>query len=188
MRMQGPPSEQLTELYLRYSPSLHRRARALTGNPQEAEDLMQDTFLKFMTMQKEGALRGEASPYTVLFLIVTSKAIDRMRQRARWKGKLNLRDGEDFEGAEHSLDMAMEHEGDLSRVDAAHDLALLTEGETPEVLTAAYLFFVEGLSLTHVGQVLNLRRDEVSDVLKGFLKRARARRARLEGSDGEGSP
>ena len=43
---------QLTELYLRYSPSLHRRAWALTGNPQEAEDLMQDTFLKFMTMQE----------------------------------------------------------------------------------------------------------------------------------------
>lgn len=186
--MQGPPSEQLTELYLRYSPSIHRRARALTGNPQEAEDLLQDTFLKFMRMQEQGTLRGEASPYTVLFLIVTSKAMDRMRQRARWKGKLDLRDDEDFEGAEHGLNVAVAHEGELSRVDAAHDLALLTEGEKPEVLTAAQLFFVEGLSLTHVGQVLDQRRDEVKKVLKGFLKRARARRTRLEGSDGEGLP
>ena len=123
----------------------------------------------------------------MLFQIVTSKAIDRLRRRALWKGKLNLRDDEDFEGAEHSLDMAMAHEGDLSRVDAAHDLALLTEGETPQVLTAAFLFFVEGLSSKHVGQVLNLSRQVVAKMLRQFVKRAWARRARLEGRDEEGS-
>ncbi len=186
--MQGTPSQQLADLYLRYGSNLRRRAQVLTGNQQEADDLMQETFLKFMTMQEEGALREESNPYTVLFTIVTNKSVDRLRMRARWTGKLDLRDDEDFENAERSLDMVLAHERDMNRVDAAHDLALLTEGEKPQVLTAAFLYFVEGLSTKHVGQVLNLSRQVVAEMLKQFLKRARARRTRLDGSDGEGSP
>jgi RNA polymerase sigma-70 factor (ECF subfamily) len=76
--------------------------------------------------------------------------------------------------------VATAHEGGLSRLEVAQDLALLTQEETPEVLTAAFLRFAEGHSVKQVGQVLNQPRKKVEEMLKGFLKRARARRQRFE--------
>ncbi|WP_170205867.1 RNA polymerase sigma factor [Archangium gephyra] len=178
--MQGTPSQQIDDLYRRYCPSLYRRARMLTGEPAESKDLAHQAFVSFMEMMDEGALSGELKPYAVLFTIVTNKSVDRLRMRARWTGKLDLRDDEDFERTACSLEVVTAHEGYLSRVDAAQDLALLTQGEKPQVLTAAFLYFVEGHTLKQVGQVLSLSRQVVSEMLSQFLKRARTRRDRLE--------
>jgi hypothetical protein len=43
------------------------------------------------------------------------------------------------------------HGGGLEQVEAAQDLALLTQGEKPRTLTAALLYFVEGYSMEEVG-------------------------------------
>jgi RNA polymerase sigma-70 factor (ECF subfamily) len=181
-------SQPLTDLdYLRYRPLLYKRAKRITGEPEEALDILQSTFESFMEMQKRGILRGEAAPYTVLFTIVTNKSMDWLRKRARYTGKLELRDDENFENTEFNPAIAT-YPGDLNRVEAAQDLALLTQGEKPQVLTAAYLYFVEGNSAKQVGQSLNLSRQIVAEMLKQFVKRARARRARFEPSGPEVSP
>ena len=182
MRIQGTPSpsQQLEELYCRYASSLYRRARFLTGEPEESLDITQATFLSFMLMTMREPLTGKASPYTVLYTIATHKAVDRLRRRARWTGKLDLRDDEDFERAERNLEVPTAYAGGVGWVEAVQDLALLTEGEKPKVLTAACLHLVEGHSITQAGQILHLRPDEVAQMLRGFLKRARARQARLE--------
>jgi RNA polymerase sigma-70 factor (ECF subfamily) len=178
MRLQGSLSQRLTNLYRDYGATLQRRARALTGDAEEATDIMQDAFLSFMGM---GApLRGEAAPFTILYQIVTHRAVDRLRKHARWTGRLALHEIEEPEAAERRLDMVMAHEGGLSRVEAAQDLALLTQGEEPQVLTAAFLYFVEGHSAEQVGQILKLPRKAVEKMLKQFLKRARAKQARFE--------
>jgi DNA-directed RNA polymerase specialized sigma24 family protein len=93
-------SQQLADLYRRYSPSLYRRACWLTGEPEESLDIIQATFLSFMLMTMRQPLRGTALPYTVLYTITTHKAVDRLRRRARWTGRLNLNDDEGFEGSE----------------------------------------------------------------------------------------
>ncbi|MFE8596879.1 RNA polymerase sigma factor [Archangium violaceum] len=177
MRMQGPPSQRLADLYRDYGPTLHRRARALTGDEEEATDIMQDAFLSFMRMGT--SLRGEASPFTILYQIVTHRAVDRLRKNARWTGRLALHEVEEPEATERRLDMATAHEGGLNRVEAAQDLALLTQEEEPRVLTAAFLYFVEGHSAEQVGQILKLPRKAVEKMLKQFLKRARAKQARF---------
>lgn len=181
MRMQGTPSQQLEALYRRYGPSLYRRARTLTGDSEEATDIMQDAFVNFMKMREP--LSGEASPFTILYQLVTHRAVDRLRRRARWTGSLMLREDEESETAERRLDSEMVYAGELSRVEAAQDLALLTQGEEPQVLTAAFLYFVEGHSAEQVGQVLNLSRQAVMKMLQLFLKRARARRVRFGGDE-----
>ena len=178
MRMQATSSQQLADLYRDYGPSLYRRARALTGDAEEATDIMQDTFLNFMRMGE--SLRGEAAPFTLLYQIVTHRSVDRLRRRARWTGSLDLGEGEELETAERRLDMTTAYEGGLGRVEAAQDLALLTEGEDPQVLTAAFLYFVEGNSAEQVGHVVRLPRKAVEKMLKQFMKRARARQVRLE--------
>jgi RNA polymerase sigma-70 factor (ECF subfamily) len=173
-----PPPQQLAELYRRYGPALYRRALALTRDPEEAIDILQDAFLGFMKMRE--SLRGEASPFTLLYQIVTHRAVDRLRKRSRWTGRLTLRESEEPEDLERRMDAAMAHEREVGRVEAAQNLALLTQGEEPQVLTAAFLYFVEEHSAEQVGQVLNLSRQAVAKMLEQFLKRARARQTRFE--------
>jgi RNA polymerase sigma-70 factor (ECF subfamily) len=173
----SPQSQQLADLYRRYGPAIHRRALALVKEAEEAVDITQDTFLAYM--RGEASLRGEASAFTVLYQIATHKAVDRLRRKARWTGSLALRE-EDEEEAEQRLEAATAHEGDVHRVEAAQDLALLTQGEEPQVLTAAFLYHVEGYSTEEVAQTLDLSRKTVSKLLVRFTERARKRSARFE--------
>lgn len=184
MEAHTPPSnsQELAELYRRFGPSLHRRALSLLRDPEEAVDVTQDTFLDFMRVR--GTLRGKASPFTVLYQMVTYKAVDRLRRRSRWTGSLELKE-EDVEAAEQRLEAATAHEGGLERVEVAQDLALLTEGESPEVLTVALLYYVEGHTTEELGRVLGLHRKVVAKMLEQFAKRARARQARLVGEVGQ---
>lgn len=178
MRMQGSPSQQLADLYRDYGPSLYRRARSLTRDAEEATDITHDAFLSFMKMR--ASLRGEASPFTLLYQIVTHRAVDRLRRHARWTGSMALPEDEEPETTERRLNIATTSEGGMARVEAAQDLALLTQGEDPQVLTAAFLYFVEGHSAEQVGQILQLPRKTVEKILKQFMKRARARQSRLK--------
>jgi RNA polymerase sigma-70 factor (ECF subfamily) len=168
---------ELTELYRRFGPAVHRRALSITRDVEEALDVTQDTFMAYMNVR--ASLRGEASPFTVLYQIATHRAVDRLRRRARWSGSLGL-DVEDEEGAAQRREAATAHEGGMARVEALQDLAVLTHGEKPRVLTAAVLYFVEGYTEAEVGRVLDLERHTVSKLLRQFAERARKRSARLE--------
>jgi RNA polymerase sigma-70 factor (ECF subfamily) len=105
--------------------------------------------------------------------------VDRLRSRSRWSGTLGSLDVPDDEGGAPQGAWVPSHEGDMNRVEAMRDLALLTDGESPETLTAAILYFVEGHTLDEVGRVLDLPRQTVSKMLRQFAARARKRSARL---------
>ena len=171
-RAQASASEDLAALYRRFGPAVHRRA-------EEALDVTQDTFLAYM--KARGSLRDEASPFTVLYQIATYRAVDRVRRRARWSGRLGPLSVEDEDGeAEHrSQEAATAHTGGMERVEALQDLALLTQGEDPEVLTVAVLYFVEGHTTEEVAQVLDLSRKTVTRMLARFAERAQKRGLRL---------
>lgn len=181
--MQGHTGEDhLSGLYRRFASGVYRRALAILQDAAEAQDVMQETFLAYM--RGESSLRGEATPFTVLYQIATYKAVDRLRRRARWSGTLSSLDVPEDDGDGAQSPWLLAHEGGLSRVEAARDLALLTEGETPQPLTAAFLYFVEGNSLEAVGRVLGMERHQVSRLLRQFAERARKRSAQL----GRGGP
>ncbi|MBI5548345.1 MAG: sigma-70 family RNA polymerase sigma factor [Deltaproteobacteria bacterium] len=170
-------SQLVADLYRRYAPAVHRRALLLTGDAQAALDVTQETFLAFMDARTR--LRGEASAFTVLFQIATHKAVDLLRRRARWSGLLATVAFDDQ--AAESRAEPVETERDTSRrVEAMHDLALLTRGECQEVVSAAYLYFVERCTTEEVGQALGLSRKTIGKYLAGFVERARQRAARLE--------
>jgi RNA polymerase sigma factor (sigma-70 family) len=171
----------LTELYRRFSPAVHRRAALMLRDPEEALDVMQETFEAYV--RGEASLRGEASAFTVLFRIATSKSVDRLRRRARWSGILGSIEFPAEDDSAPRTAWIHSHEGGLARIEALQDLALLTEGESEQTLTAAFLYFVEGHTLEEIGQVLDLPRKKLSTLLQDFTERARARGARL-GSGG----
>jgi RNA polymerase sigma-70 factor (ECF subfamily) len=164
-------------LYRRFAPGVYRRALAILEDAEEAHDVKQETFLGYM--RGEASLRGDASAFTVLYQIATYKAVDRLRRRARWSGALSSLDVPEDNGAGPQGPWLLAHEGGLNRVEAARDLALLTEDESPLTLTAAFLYFVEGNSLNAVGGVLSMERHQVSRLLRQFAERARKRSARF---------
>lgn len=171
------PERRLTELYQRFGPAINRRARAVLQDDQEAFDVMHDTFLAYM--RRQSALRGEASPFTVLYQIATYKAVDRLRRNSRWSGVLGSLDIPEDEDARHEGARAGSNEGGLARVEAMRDLALLTDGEQPLAITVASLYFVEGYTMQEIGRTLGLDRKTVSGLLHGFAERARGRSVRF---------
>lgn len=177
MQADRTESDRLTKLYRRFSPAVHRRAVAMLRDPEEARDVMQDTFEAYV--RREDFLRGEASPFAVLFQIATFKAVDRLRHRARWSGTLGPIDVPAEDDSAPRAAGALLNEGGLARVEALQDLALLTQGESEETLTAAFLYFAEGHTLEETAQVLNVSRRTLSKMLHEFSERARNRSARL---------
>lgn len=175
----GGEPPRVEELYRRFGPALHRRALSLTRDAEEALDITQDTFLAFV--KEPDLLRGEASAFTVLYQICTFKAVDQLRRRARWSGRLGeLTVQKDDEPVQREAEVASAHGGGLEQVEAAQDLALLTQGEKPRTLTAALLYFVEGYSMEEIGEVLGLTRKTVGRLLEEFATRARKRGARFD--------
>lgn len=181
--MGNTESHRLTELYRRFGPTINRRALSMLRDEQEALDVTHDTFLAYMRGQ--GSLRGEASAFTVLYQIATNKAVDRIRRNSRWSGVLGTLDVREEDEPARPAPWASSDEGGLGRIEALRDLALLTEGEKPETLTAAILYFVEGYTLQEVGEALGLGRKEVSELLHAFAERARKRSSRFTPPGGE---
>jgi len=169
--------DDFTELYRRFSPAVRRRAFAMLQDAEEAADVTQDAFLAYIL--GASSLRGEASPFTVLFQMVTYKAVDRLRRIARWSGVFRPLDVSEDEAAAWPGAWAPSHDGGLGRVEAMKDLALLFEDESPQTVTAASLYMVEGLTYKEVGQVLDLSSKTVSRLVNQFAESARKRSARL---------
>jgi len=174
-------AEQLDTLYRRFGPAINRKARSMLRDSQEAFDVTQDTFLAYMAyIRGESSLRGKASAFTVLYQIATYKAVDRLRRNVRWSGVIGSLDVPEDDAPARPAEWASAHEGGMARVEALMDLALLTEGEEPQALTAAILYFAEGYTMQEIGEVLDLDRKEVSRLLREFAERARKRSARLK--------
>jgi RNA polymerase sigma factor (sigma-70 family) len=176
--MTGSEGQNLAELYKRFGPGVHRRAVSITRDEQEALDVTQETFLAYMRAMPK--LRGDAAPFTVLYSIATNLALDRVRRRARWSGILGSLSGPGDDDEDPVAAVPSPDAGGVPRTEAAMDLALLTQGEKPDAVTAAFLYFVEGYTTDEIGRSLDLSRKTVGRLLVRFAERAKKRSARLE--------
>jgi RNA polymerase sigma-70 factor (ECF subfamily) len=66
-----------------YGPRLLRAAWHLAGNPEEAEEMAQETLVKGFLSAKR--FRGQSSFYTYLYRILVNLWKNRLRTRSRWK-------------------------------------------------------------------------------------------------------
>ena len=170
-----PPSEALrgpaasgadiATLYLHHGRALQQRARALLGSRDEAEDVLQEVFLAMVA--SPGLHRGEASAFTLLYQMVTHKALDRCRARVRRQGWFEQLRGGSEAGANGCR-------GSIESVDAVRDLQRMARSEAPRVLTAALLHFVDGHTQGEVAEVLGVSRKTVVRMLGQLAGRARA--------------
>lgn len=72
--------ESLEQQALGHAADLYRLACRLLGHVHDAEDVVQDAFVKALVELRRGNFRGEADLRTWLFRITTNVALDRLRR------------------------------------------------------------------------------------------------------------
>src|ERR1700730_5139059 len=153
------PTEDFEAGVLAQLDSLYRTALRLTNNPQEAEDLVQETMLKAFrfahTYQPGTNLRAW------LFRILNTSAINRYRKQASHPTTTSLPEGEDFylynrikdlTGQESNIgaeEEVLSHYLDEDVYNALNELP-------PNFRMAVILADIEGLSYKEIAEALNI--------------------------------
>lgn len=154
--------EAIEALYRQHAPTLFRRSLSLLGSVDEAHDVVQESFVRFMNA---GYTKGSA--FALLYRIAVNLSIDQLRGRVRHKHE---------SCDEHDLPSDL-HTG--SRVESAMDLALLTRGLKDKHLEVSVLYHVDGYSQDEVAASLGLSRRSVGKTLQRVAAHIHQRAARL---------
>lgn len=152
-----------------YSSPIYRLGLRMLGNPQDAEDVLQNTFLNALTHIQN--FEGRSSLATWLYRIAANEALMLLRKK---KPEVNL---DEFEGDDDAEDLRPTQFVDWSAL--PEDELLSDEGkkaldaavnQLPESLRIVFLLRdVEGLSIKETADALNLTETNV----KTRLLRAR---------------
>jgi RNA polymerase sigma-70 factor (ECF subfamily) len=151
--------ERLEAEAISYIDSLYRTALRMSGNPSDAEDLVQETFLRaFRSLHqfKEGTnLRAW------LFRIMTNAFINEYRKRSRRPSNSSLNDIEDFYLYDHLIDSGIQpvderpEEIVLGRMTADDVISALDE-LSDDFRQVVLLADVEGFSYREIAEILDI--------------------------------
>jgi len=164
-------------LYERHGHALYRRCLSLIGNPDDAQELLQETFAQFW--QGLSRFEGRSAVFTYLYRIATNLAIDRLRRRTTAGVQMALDEG---------LHASHVGGGPDARASAASELANALLGLDEETVTVAVMAHVDGLTQDEIALALSLSRRTVGKRLKHFVEHARARTGQIFAVQLEGSP
>ena len=157
------------ELVRKYDRNVFRIANHITQNREDAEDVVQDAFLK--AFQNLGQFQGQSKFYTWLVRIAVNEALMRLRRR-RPERMVSL--DEDINTGEDTIprevaDWAPNPEQLYNQGELREILQKTIQGLPPSFRTVFVLRDVEGLSTEETADALNLSIPAV----KSRLLRAR---------------
>jgi RNA polymerase sigma-70 factor (ECF subfamily) len=155
----------------RHSRTLFRLAYRMTGNEQDAEEVVQDTFLR--AYRRLDRFESRANFGTWLYRIAVNCSLDLKRKR---RPEMEHREAEDPEGSEVVAQVAS--------VAPAPDRLLLSAevggrvqkalGELSPMERAAFLLrHFEGLSIEEIGQTLGLRTSATKNTVFRAVRKLR---------------
>jgi RNA polymerase sigma-70 factor (ECF subfamily) len=159
------------ELVNRYEKKIYRLGLHITGNQEDAEDVLQEAFLK--AFQHLPEFREDSRFYTWIVRIAVNEGLMKLRKRRSSK-EVALDDPEDDEGEvmpREWADWKPNPEQQLARAELESILMKAVAGLPPTFRTVFYLRDVEGLSTEETAEMLNLSVGAV----KARLFRARLR-------------
>lgn len=154
-----------------YSPSIYRLALKVLGNTQDAEDILQETFIKAFRHLVD--FKGHSRLSTWLYRIATNEALMLIRKRKPDIFSIdgaNDRDDPDPEPME-IVDWCCMPEQELISSESRQYLDQAIEKLPTSLRVVFVLRDIEGLSTIETGEVLNLSETAV----KTRLSRARLR-------------
>lgn len=159
-----PVSEgDLRELYVRYAPVLHLRARAILGSDEDAADAVQETFAR--VVRNWDQFRAEASPLTWMYQINTNWCLNQLRNR-----KGHHRKHEDHR---HEIPGATDDGLPLADgLDAARLRGLLADEDDETRRIVIHLYF-DDLTREDTARLVGISVPTLRKRHEAFLKRAR---------------
>ena len=152
-----------------FSAPIYRLGLKMLGSPQDAEDILQNTFLNALTHL--ASFEGRSSISTWLYRIATNEALMLIRRR---KSNINLEDmqAEDSEEVplpETFVDWSILPEKELISSESQHAIEAAIK-KLPEPLRIVFILRdVEDLSIRETAEIMNLTEANV----KTRLLRAR---------------
>ena len=140
-------------LVTKYQRKLFRLAFRLLGHQAEAEDVVQETFIKAYRALPQ--FRSDSAFYTWLYRIAVNAARTSLESRGRRLPELYAKaeDDETFDTEEYLTD-ADTPETLLSAKQIAHTVNLALESLSPELRMALTLREVDGLSYDEIAEVM----------------------------------
>jgi RNA polymerase sigma-70 factor (ECF subfamily) len=159
------------ELVNRYEKKIYRLGMNITGNPEDAEDVLQETFLKAFEHLPD--FREDSRFYTWIVRIAVNEALMKLRKRRASK-EVAMEDSADEDGEvmpREFADWKPNPEQQYARQELERILMTAVQSLPATFRTVFYLRDVEGLSTEETAQLLNLSEGAV----KARLFRARLR-------------
>jgi RNA polymerase sigma-70 factor (ECF subfamily) len=155
---------------------LFRLAARITGDPGEAEDALQDAYLRAFDALAAGRFDGRSEAYTWLYRIVANASLDALRARRRRRTRLGD-EPTDAEAAAPAVDDA----GRLAARAALRELDAWLAELPDDQRAALVLKEIEGLSSNEVAEIMKCSVGAVEQ----RLVRARATLRRRSGERDE---
>jgi RNA polymerase sigma-70 factor (ECF subfamily) len=173
-----------TELVNRYARKVFRLARHITQNDQDAEDVLQDTFLKAYSRLDQ--FQGNSKFYTWLMRIGVNEALMRLRRR---KGNQTVSLDDDLETGDGSIPREIPSEGsdpeeNYGREELRESLDRAIDSLSESYRAVFLLRDVEGFSTEETAQMLGLSVSAVKSRLLRARLQLRGKLGRRIGQDG----
>ncbi len=152
-----------------YSDRIYRLALKILNDPQDAEDVLQDTFIK--VLRALPSFEGRSSLSTWLYRIAVNEALMLVRKRRPEAVSVEMEqdDGEGDTEPVEIVDWCCMPEGDLLSAEARGFLDKAIQSLTPALRAVFVLRDIEGLSVKEAADTLGL----TEAAIKTRLLRAR---------------
>lgn len=167
--LQSGDREAFSQIVEIYSPKIYRLALKLLGDPQEAEDVLQETFMN--AFRNIDRFEGRSTVSTWLYRIASNQAFMRLRKKNPTFISVDepLADGEDFSLHSQLTDWCCLPEDELMSAEAMKQLDVAMEELSPALRAVFVLRDLHELSTRETAQVLEISESAV----KTRLLRAR---------------
>jgi RNA polymerase sigma-70 factor (ECF subfamily) len=181
-------SAAFTELVNRYERNIYRLARHITQHEEDAEDVLQETFLKAFANLHQ--FQGQSKFYTWLVRIAVNESLMKLRRR---KADKTVSLDERLETEDDSMPREIAAWGEnpeqqYSRAEMNGLLSRLIDGLSPGFRTVFLLRDVEGLSTEETAGALNLSIPAVKSRLLRARLQLRERLNRMFRKHGDHAP
>ena len=163
--------QELEEIFNRFEIPLLQYARRITGDREQARDIVQETFVKF---QRNGALRREDEPVTWLFTVCRNAALNVCRKERR----MMYVDEEVIEARGNEEPMPFDQ---LEQKEAAGFLLRIVATLPPRQQEIIQLKFQNDLSYQQIAKIMQTTANNVGVLLHTALKTLRQRYAQVAG-------
>jgi RNA polymerase sigma-70 factor (ECF subfamily) len=169
-RALGGDQEGFRELFDRYHRQVLAIAVGMTGNADDAMDVVQETFVR--AHKNLGSFLGESSFYTWLYRIAVNVAIDFRRRQSRRAEIVQVEPiDENVSGGEQTADPRTE----VERRELGVRILKGIDELTPEHKAAIILREIEGLSYEEISKVMQCSKGTVMSRLHYARKKLQAK-------------